>query len=136
MSDLTKEAAYFKGLLDGMKLDSSKDETKLFSAIAAFMEKAAEQIEMLDDEQGFIADEIDGIEEAIEDIAEELSEDIDDDLYQIKCENCGYDVVFSEDEIDEIIEAGIDCPNCGELVKLDLGDLDDCDCGCGCDHNH
>ena len=36
MFDLTKEAAYIKGLFDGMKLDSQKDETKILSSIISF----------------------------------------------------------------------------------------------------
>ncbi len=137
MADLAKEAAYIKGLLDGMKLDPEKDETKLFSAIAGFLEKAAEQIDMIDDEQGFLADELDDIEEVIEAIAEDMEGDYDDDgLYQIKCENCGCDVQFSDEDIDDLVGEGIECPNCGEIIRLDIDGLDDCDCDCGCGHEH
>ena len=142
MSDLTKEAAYIKGLFDGRKLDPEKDETKILSAIVELLEKTVNEIELIDQEQGFLADQIDDMEEVIEVIADELSDDYYDDFedfdtYRIKCENCGCDVPFTEDEIDEIAGDGIECPCCGELVKLDLGDLEgDCGCGCGCDHEH
>ncbi|MCI5892156.1 MAG: hypothetical protein MRZ66_01960 [Clostridiales bacterium] len=142
MSDLTKEAAYIKGLFDGMKLDAEKDETKILSAIIGFLEKAAGEIDVIDQEQGFLADQIDDIEEVVEVIAEEISDDDFDDFddcdtYQIKCDNCGCDVPFTDDELDEITGDGIECPCCGELIKLDLGELDgECDCGCGCDHDH
>ena len=66
MSDLTKEAAYIKGLFDGMKLDSQKDETKILSSIISFLEKTADEIDMLDQEQGFLADQIDDVEEVID----------------------------------------------------------------------
>lgn len=138
MSDLTKEAAYIKGLFDGMKPDPDKDVTKILSSIIDFIEKAAGEIELLDQEQGFLADQICDIEEVIDVIAEEIGDDFDEcDTYQIKCDNCGCDVPFTDDELDEIVEEGIECPGCGEIIKLDLGDMeDDCGCGCGCDHEH
>lgn len=77
MSDLTKEAAYIKGLFDGMKLDSQKDETKILSSIISFLEKTADEIDMLDQEQGFLADQIDDVEEVIDVLAEEISDEYD-----------------------------------------------------------
>lgn len=137
MSELTKEASYIKGLFDGMKLDENKDETKVISAIINFLGKAADEIEMLDQEQGFIADELDDIEDVIDVLAEEISgEDYDDmDSYQIKCEKCGNDVIFTGDDIDEMIEGNFACPECGEIIELDLSGMDD-ECGCGCGHDH
>ena len=36
MSDLTNKASYLKGLSDGMKLDTGKNEGKLLSEIVSF----------------------------------------------------------------------------------------------------
>ena len=134
MSEISKDAAYIKGLFDGLELDPDKDVTKVLSAVVDFIQKAADQIEMLDQEQGFLADQIDDVEEVIDVLAEEIGDDEPmGDLYQIKCENCGEDIEFTEDEIDDLVEGNFECPNCGEIIKLDLGD-DECGCGCGHDH--
>ena len=134
MSEISKDAAYIKGLFDGLELDPDKDVTKVLSAVVDFIQKAADQIEMLDQEQGFLADQIDDVEEAIDVLAEEIGGDEPmGDLYQIRCENCGEDIEFTEDEIDDLVEGNFECPNCGEIVELDLGDAE-CDCGCGHDH--
>ena len=138
MSDLTKEAAYIKGLFDGMKLDSQKDETKILSSIISFLEKTADERDMLDQEQGFLADQIDDVEEVIDVVAEEISDEYDDDAdeYQIKCDNCGNNVHFTGDDIDDLVEGNFDCPYCGETVQLDLSGMEDgCDCGCSHDHS-
>lgn len=139
MSELTKQAAYIKGLFDGLKLDENKDETTIISAIVDFLGKAADEIEMLDEEQGFIADELDDIEDVIDILAEEISgdeyDDDDMDSYQIKCEKCGNDVIFSGDDIDDMIEGSFACPECGEIIELDLSEMED-ECGCGCNHDH
>ena len=86
MSELTNRAAYLKGLADGMKLDKEKDEAKLLSAIIDFLGDVAEEIQALDDEQGFIADVIDDIEEDIDTICDEIFDEYDEDW---ECTECG-----------------------------------------------
>ena len=137
MSELKKEAAYIKGLFDGMKLDSEKGETKIISHIIAYLEKAAEEVEMLDSEQGFLADRIDELDDVIEVLADEIEDydDFEDDLYQLKCDNCGAVIEFTDDDLDAVLGGSFECPECGEIIELDLSALDD-ECGCGCDHDH
>ena len=55
---LTEKSAYLKGLADGMKLDTEKNEGKLLSEIIDFLSMVSEKIELIDDEQGFIADKL------------------------------------------------------------------------------
>lgn len=138
MSELKKEAAYIKGLFDGLKLDPEKGEAKVLSHIISYLEKAAEEIEMLDNEQGFLADQIDDIDDVLEVLAEEIGdiEDYDDeDLYQLRCEHCGADVEFTGDDLDDLVGGSFECPECGEVIELDLSAMDD-DCDCGCGHHH
>ena len=68
MSELTKRAAYLKGLADGMKLDKEKDEAKLLAEIIDFLADVADQVDAIDDEQGFIADALDEMEEDIKNL--------------------------------------------------------------------
>ncbi len=135
MSELKKEAAYIKGLFDGMKLDPEKGETKIISHIISYLEKSAEEISALDSEQGFLADRIDELDDVIEILAEQMEgyDELDDDLYQIKCEHCGAEIEFTGDDIDDIIGGSFECPECGEVIELDLPEMDD---GCGCGHEH
>ena len=137
MSELKKEAAYIKGLFDGLRLDPEKGETKILSHIISYLEKSAEEIDMLDNEQGFLADRIDELDEVIEILAEDMEDydEFDDDLYQLKCENCGAVIEFTGDDLDDIIDGSFDCPECGEVIELDLSAMDD-ECGCGCGHDH
>ena len=134
MSEISNRAAYLQGLADGLKLDKESTEGQLISGMLELLGDMAEEMEMLDQEQGFLADQIDDVEEVIDVLAEEIGDDEPmGDLYQIKCENCGEDIEFTEDEIDDLVEGNFECPNCGEIIELDLGD-DECGCGCGHDH--
>ena len=130
MSDLTNRAAYLKGLADGMKLDSETNEGKLLNEIIALLGDIAEEIEMIDDEQGFVADKLDDIDDSIDILCEEVfDEEIyeydDEEEYAIKCEKCGKDVFLSyEDfECDDLA-----CPYCGEPIEIEFECDGDCDC--------
>ncbi len=133
MSELTNRAAYLKGLADGMKLDTNANEGKLLAEIINLLSDMADQIDAIDDEQGFIADAIDAIEEDIELMADDLYEDYDDeddeeDEFQITCEACGEDIILT---YEDIMDGEILCPTCGETIEFDFEcdcDCEDCDC--------
>lgn len=135
MSDLTKEAAYIKGLFDGMKLDADKAETKILKSIIGFLEKSAEKIDLIDQEQGYLSDQYDDLEYVVNALADEMLDDVPEDEgdYQVKCESCGADIMFSENEIDDLLSGRFTCPECGEIIEIDL-DMHDDECGCGHDH--
>lgn len=135
MEDLTSRAAYLKGLADGMKLDTESNEGRLLNSIIDLLGDMAEKVSDIDDEQGFLADQIDDMSEAMEMLGEEVfgfGDEDDEDMYQITCENCGEEITFTEDDLDDLTDGSFSCPNCGEVIELEFGG---CDCGCE-DHHH
>lgn len=100
--DIREKSAYLKGLADGLKLDSSKDETKLLNAIIDLLGDVAEKL-----------DEIDYDLETANDYIEEIDEDLGA-LEEYVLDECECDC---DDE---------DCDCC------DCDDDDDCDCDCCC----
>lgn len=136
MSDISNRAAYLKGLADGLKLDTETNEGQLIDGILNLLTDMAEEMEMLNEEQGFIADKIDEIEDVIEIIGDEtFGDDYDDmdDMYTLVCENCGAEIDLTGDDLDDIADGVFACPDCGEIIELDF---DDCDCDCDCGHEH
>ena len=136
MSELTNRAAYLKGLADGMKLDKEKDEARLLAEIIDFLGDIADQVEAIDDEQGFIADALDDLEEEIDVIGNEVFDEYDeydedeDDEFQITCQGCGEEIIVTSEDL---MDGEILCPQCGDTIEFDF----DCDCDCesceGCD---
>ena len=131
MAEFTNRAAYLQGLADGMKLDTAKNEGKLLREIIDFLADIADEIEALDDEQGFIADQIDELEEEVEMIGDEVfcdcDEDYDeDDEFEISCDGCGEDIIVTTEDL---MDGEILCPNCGEKIEFDF----ECDCDCDCE---
>lgn len=126
MAELTNKASYLKGLADGMKLDKEKNEGRLIGEIIDFLSAISEKIELIDDEQGFIADKIDEMEEVIDIIGESVYGDdecdCDDDLC-VTCENCGEQFEVTDEDL---MDGRVNCPSCGQEIEFDF----DCDCGC------
>ena len=77
---ITERTAYLKGLLEGMKLDQDKPETKLIAAV----------IDCLDE----IAQEVDAVEEDM-DTLEDYALEIDEDLGDVE------DYLFGEDPCED-----------------------------------
>ncbi len=127
MSELTNRAAYLKGLAEGMNLNKETCEGKLISEIIDFLNDAAAEICAIDNEQGFIADKLDDMDEEIEVLGNEVFDEFydDDDDYDyddeeeftIKCRECGDEITVTHDDL---LEGEVTCPNCGTVIEFDF----------------
>ena len=151
---ISEKAAYLKGLMDGLELDTEKAEGKMISAIVELLGDVTKKLTAVEDTTIAISDELDEIEEdldAIEDyILEDEDEDDDwddedwDDYEECDCEECDCEEGFDfgdEDSIiyevkcvcgnvinfdEETLEAGsIVCENCGETLEFSFEDEDE-----------
>ena len=124
--DLPKKAAYLKGLMEGLKIDTETPEGKLLAAIVDLLNDTADTVEDLADCIDAMSDELDAIEEDMEEIEdyildeEEYDEDEDDyedeAIYEVKCPTCGEVIDLDE----EMLEKGsVICPQCGESLEFD-----------------
>jgi len=144
---ISEKAAYLKGLMDGLGLDTEKAEGKMIEAIVDLLGDVTKRLTDVEETTIAISDELDEIEEdldAIEDYILDEEDEYDDDyeddfddydeddfedegfdfgdeettIYEVKCA-CGNIIDFDE----ETLEAGsIECPECGELLEFSLED--------------
>ena len=147
---ISEKAAYLKGLMDGLNLDTEKSEGKMIAAIVDLLGDLTKKVTDIEDTTIAISDELDEIEEdldAIEDYImdeeddydeydDEDEEDWDDEdfdeegfdfgdedttIYEVECA-CGNIINFDE----ETLEAGsIICPDCGETLEFTFEDDED-----------
>ncbi len=151
---ISEKAAYLKGLMDGLELDTEKAEGKMIAAIVELMGDVTKRVTDIEETTIAISDELDEIEEdldAIEDYIMEQEEcdccccddeddddwdDYDDEEYDEEGFDFGddettiYEVKCACGEIidfdEETLEEGsIECPNCGELLEFSLEDDED-----------
>ena len=149
---ISEKAAYLKGLMDGLNLDTEKAEGKMIAAIVDLLGDMAKRVKDIEDTTIAISDELDEIEEdldAIEDFImdEEDDEDWEEDdfededwddeedgeegfdfgdedstIYEVECPVCGEVINFDEDTLED---GAIPCPNCGENLEFSFEDEDE-----------
>ena len=149
---ISEKAAYLKGLMDGLKLDTEKAEGQMIAAIVDLLGDVTKRLTDVEETTIAISDELDEIEEdldAIEDYILDEDEDEDDD-WEFDDEDedwdedddfeegfdygdpdstiyevecaCGELINFDEDTLEE---GSIICPNCGETLEFSLEEDED-----------
>ena len=144
---ITENAAYLKGLAEGLKLDENTNEGKLIGKMLDLISEMAEKIDMLEsandelynymegmaEDLVHLEDDFYGDDESDSDDYSDLNEDyededyVDEEYYEIECPTCGEKICFTEDfDLDNFL-----CPACGNKID-DIELIDDCE-GCeGC----
>ena len=150
---ISEKAAYLKGLMDGLNLDTDKAEGKMIAAMVELLGDMTKRIADIEETTIAISDELDEIEEdldAIEDFImdsdeEDWDEEVEDedeaweedeeeygeegfdfgDEDSIIYEvTCACGTVISFDE-ETLEEGSIICDNCGETLEFSLEDEDE-----------
>ena len=150
---ISEKAAYLKGLMDGLNLDTEKAEGKMISAIVDLLGDLTKRVTDIEETTIAISDELDEIEEdldAIEDYILDEDEDEDEDwddededdwaddddfeegfdfgdedsiIYEVECK-CGEIINFDEETLEK---GSMTCPNCGELLEFSVEEDEDDD---------
>jgi DNA-directed RNA polymerase subunit RPC12/RpoP len=137
MSYISERVAFIKGLAEGMKIDETTNEGKLFTAIIDVLDDISLAIEDVEEIQDEMGEQVDGIDEDLAEL-EKTVYDVEDEIEfeEIECPYCGEEIEVDLDLIDEDASA-IECPHCHQKIELEWDcDCEDEECGCGCEHNH
>ena len=150
---INEKAAYLKGLMEGLQLDTEKAEGKMIAGIVDLLGDVTKKLTNVEDTTIAISDELDEIEEdldAIEDFImdeDDDDEDYDDDEYddddfddEDEYDEEGFDFGDEDTTIyevkcicgnviafdEETLEAGsIVCDQCGETLEFSFEDEDE-----------
>ena len=142
---ISEKAAYLKGYMEGLELDTEKPEGKMIERIVDLLGDMAKRLTDVEETTIAISDELDEIEEdldAIEDFILDEEDEYDDDdfedwddddddeyndegfdfgdedsiIYEVKCV-CGEVIDFDEETLEK---GSMTCPNCGELLEFSV----------------
>ncbi len=124
-----EKAAYIKGLMEGMEIDTSKGEGKLYAAIIDLLEDLSLSVQDLEDETATL-------NEYIEEIDEDLGA-LEEDFYECD-DDCDCDCCCDDDDDFDCSDCDLDC--CCDCEDDEVCDCcchdddedDDCDCCCEC----
>jgi soluble cytochrome b562/DNA-directed RNA polymerase subunit RPC12/RpoP len=128
--ELTKKAAYIKGLCDGLKLSEAADENKVLLEIVKLLEEVCETVDTNTEDIDSIVEELEEMQEELEDIDEEL-DDVAEELEDFN------DTIEEYEEFFDMLakrmdEEGLDC-GCGPDCDCGCNDGEPCTCGCADD---
>ena len=137
---ILEKVAYLRGLSEGLGIDETSKEGRVFKAITDLEDDVAELSDGLDEidedlgalEEEFYGDECD--DECGCGCGCEEDECDDEELYEVTCPACGDSIYVNEEMLDE---GFIHCPNCHEKLEFDFecDGCDDCSCeDCSQDH--
>ena len=150
---LSEKAAYLKGLMDGLNLDTDKAEGKMIAAIVELMGDVTKRLHDVEETTIAISDELDEIEEDLDAIEDYILDEDEDDDFDFEDEDdfdfddededyedegfdfgdddsiiyevkCACGNVINFDE--ETLEKGsIICEDCGEVLEFSFDDEDE-----------
>ena len=126
---ISEKAAYLKGLMDGLNLDTEKSEGKMIAAIVDLLGDVTKRLSDVEETTIAISDELDEIEEdldAIEDFIMDEDEDYDDCDCDCDCDCCCDDYADDDDFDEEGFDYGdedttiyeVECA-CGNIINFD-----------------
>ena len=128
---ISEKAAYLKGLMDGLQLDTEKAEGKMISAIVELLGDVSKKITDIEETTIAISDELDEIEEDLDAIEDYILEDEDED-YEDDFDDYDEDDFedYDDDEDEEYDEEGFDFGDeettiyevkcvCGNVINFD-----------------
>ena len=120
---ISEKVAYLKGLAEGLNLDTEKSkEGKLISVMIGILEEVAMSIEDLEENSLALGEEIDTLSDDLADVENVVFEEDDDDFFEVECPDCGEPLRIDEDDLAEGV---VQCPSCDSTYSLDLVDDED-----------
>ena len=149
---ISEKAAYLKGLMEGLNLDTEKAEGKMISAIVDLLGDVTKRLSDVEETTIAISDELDEIEEDLDAIEDYIldeeddefdfeddddfedyddDEDFEDEGFDFGDDDsiiyevkcaCGNIINFDEETLEE---GSIVCDECGEVLEFSLEDEDE-----------
>ena len=134
---INEKAAYLKGLMEGLQLDTEKAEGKMIAAIVELLGDVTKKLTNVEDTTIAISDELDEIEEDLDAIEDFIMDEDEDDDYDDEddfedYDEDDYDDFDDEDDYEEGFDFGdedttiyeVKCI-CGNVIAFDEETLEE-----------
>ena len=121
--DMNAKLAYLKGLAEGLGVDKTTKEGKLFTAAVELLDDVVLAVTEMSEGFEHMGESIEALEEDLDEVLESLYSDneneydFEGELYEVTCPACADKVCVDEDMLDQ---GEIACPGCGNALEFDL----------------
>ena len=124
MSNLTDRVSYIKGLAEGLKLDTEKNEGKLIEKMLEVLADLAEEVDALRDAQDELDEYVDSIDRDLSEMEDLVYGDDDEEKDCARCRGCDNADQDDEDEDEDDGMVEYTCPHCGEEMTFEVDSFD------------
>jgi hypothetical protein len=129
--EFVEQAERLKSLAKELTLGAA--ESAVLSAALDLAEGLAQRVHAMEEEFAALTEQVDDLEDALDEMGEDLYGEEGDETFEVECPNCGELIQIDEGILEE---GSIACPGCDETLEFEFGcDCDDCDCE-NCGHEH
>ena len=101
--ELVEKAAYLQGLLEGLGVDESTREGKIFHAMGDLLAEMAASMKAMEQDITQAEDQLELLRGDVEELQSDVYEDEDDadaPCYEVDCPGCGETVYVTEEDLD------------------------------------
>lgn len=122
MSNLTDRVSYLKGLAEGLKLDTEKNEGKLIEKMLELLSDMAAEMEELRKDHDDLNEYVESIDSDLSDMEDCVYGDEDEESGCCGCHCQEEDEEEDGEEDDNLVE--YTCPHCGEEMTFEVDNFD------------
>ena len=134
MSNLSDRVSYLKGLAEGLKLDTEKNEGKLIEKILELLADLTSEVDSLREDHEDLSAYVEAIDNDLSDLEDAVLDDededdddkdgdVDDSVVEYTCPHCGEEMTFEVDSFD--FDEDYLCPNCHQPLFPETPDEDE-----------
>ena len=132
MNNLSDRVSYLKGLAEGLKLDTEKNEGKLIEKILEVLADITAEIASIREDHDDLSSYVEAIDNDLSDLEDTMlgNDDFDDDdeqeddgVVEYTCPHCGEEMTFEVDSFD--FDEDYLCPNCHQPLFPETPDDDE-----------
>jgi len=123
MQRLPERISYLQGLGQGMNIQESGPQGRMIEEMLAVMADMAGAIGRLEEDMEEIRDYVESLDDGLCQLEDDIygDEEEETEYIELRCQNCGEDVFFESDLLDDDDVIEIVCPRCHEVVFVSDG---------------
>ncbi len=122
MRDISEKVSYLQGLSEGLNISDGNPQGKIITGILGVLDDISGILVDMRSEFNIVKDYIESIDDDLFELEENFKQD--KDVIELRCDNCGEELCFDADLIEEDDVIEIICPRCNEVVFINDGSFD------------
>lgn len=122
MRDISEKVSYLQGLSEGLNISDGNPQGKIISGILSVLEDISGTLAEVRSELNTVREYIESVDDDLFELEENIKKE--QDVIEVKCDNCGEELVFDADVMDDEDVIEIICPRCNEVVFVNDGSFD------------